>query len=95
MSQENALGIVSCVESLATDIARVSPDCADKAMKIVELVRELAAEPDRATVQEALEANLLAADVSDSAIQVTTTAVVTAMRETDERRAGAESAPIV
>ncbi len=64
---------------LAGDIARANPDCAEKAMQIADLARECDRVPDRATVQDALEANLVDTELSDPRIHVATSAVLTAI----------------
>ena len=73
-------GALECIEMLARDIAQTSPDCAEKAMQIVYCVRDLRAEPDRAAVSDAIELSMLSADVSESQLQTTTSAVVGALK---------------
>ncbi|WP_375460466.1 hypothetical protein [uncultured Enterovirga sp.] len=66
--------------TLAEDIARASPDCADKAMRIVDLARQGDLRPDHQTVQNAIEGNLLDDEMSESRIQTTTSRVLGAIR---------------
>ena len=69
------------IAQLADDIARVSPESADRAMRIVKLLRDLeVARPDRATVQDAIEAQT-ATDLSDVQLRNTTDAVLRTMRD--------------
>ena len=68
------------VVMLADQIARTSPECADQAMQIVKLVHELGPAPDRALVQDALDAETADTDVSDARVQTTTDAVMRAVR---------------
>ena len=67
------------IVDLATDIARSSPECAEKAMQIADLAREFDRLPDRSAVQDALETNLVDTDLSDPRIQTTTSAVMDAV----------------
>jgi hypothetical protein len=46
------------IVQLAQEIGILSPECASRAMQIVDLVRELEAEPDQETVQDALDAEI-------------------------------------
>lgn len=75
-----ASGIEDTIAMLAEDIARASPDCADKAMRIVDLVRSGDLRPDRDSVQNAIESNLVAGDLSEPQVQTTTSAVISAIR---------------
>lgn len=78
----NALddGVLDTIGVLAEDIARASPDCADKAMRILDLVRSIPTLPDRNVVQDAIESNLVDSELSESQVQSTTSAVVGALR---------------
>ncbi len=67
------------IVDLATDIARSSPECAEKAMQIADLAREFDRLPDRSAVQDALETNLVDTELSDPRIQTTTSAVMDAV----------------
>lgn len=73
-------GFEEAIVMLAEEIARAAPECADKAMRIVDLVRAGDLRPDRDTVQTALEANLVDGDVSESQLQSTTSAVIRAIQ---------------
>ena len=69
------------IAQLADDIARTSPESADRAMRIVKLLRDLEmARPDRASIQDAIEAQT-ATDLSDVQLRNTTTAVVRSMHD--------------
>lgn len=75
-----AAGVLDTISVLAEDIARASPDCADKAMRITDLVQSLETRPDREAIQEAIESKLLDSEMSESQIQSTTSAAVGAVR---------------
>ncbi len=72
--------VAETISKLAEDIARVAPDCADKAMKIVEIAQLVGQAPDRDLIQDAIESKLLDGEMSDSQIQSTTSAVMSAIR---------------
>ena len=57
--------VADTIIDLAMDIARASPECADKANQIAELAREVERMPDRAAVQDALEAHLVDTEASE------------------------------
>ena len=71
--------LAATVSTLAQDIARAAPECADKALQIVELVQELSFVPDRQAIQDAIEERTLDGDISESRVQLTTSAVLRAM----------------
>lgn len=75
-----AAGVVDTITSLAEDIARTSPDCAEKAVRIMDLARDLSGRPDRELIQGAIESQLIDSEMSESQIQSTTSAVVGAVR---------------
>ena len=72
--------VLDAVVMLAHQIARTAPECADQAMQIVKLMHELGPAPDRALVQDTLEAETADTDVSDARVQTTTDAVMRAVR---------------
>jgi hypothetical protein len=55
----NLASHVETIVALAEEIAQVAPDCADRALKILEFARELGGQPDRATVEDAIESQLI------------------------------------
>lgn len=79
-SDTKAAGVLDTITVLAEDIARASPDCADKALRIMDLAGDLNGRPDRDLIQDAIEAKLVDSEMSDSQIQSTTSAVVGALR---------------
>lgn len=82
MTAHQNAALLETIVSLAEEIARTSPTCADKAVKIVELVGELdARDLDRAAIQDALAAETADSDLSDLRLRSTTDAVVKAARE--------------
>ena len=72
--------VLDTVAMLADQIARTAPECASQAMEIVKLVNELGPAPDRALVQDALDAETADTDLSDARVQTTTNAVMRAVR---------------
>jgi hypothetical protein len=74
-----ASGVEEAIVMLAEEIARAAPECADKAMQIVDLVQAGDLRPDRDMVQTAIESNLADGDVSESQLQSTTSAVIRAI----------------
>jgi hypothetical protein len=75
--QQEALDTITM---LAQQIARTAPDCAEQAMKIIELAAELVTDTDWATVRDAIEAETAGSDISDSDINLVTDAVMRAVR---------------
>jgi hypothetical protein len=66
--------------ALAEEIARASPECAVKAMQIIDLVTGLEGEPDQETVRDALDAEIGEGGLSDVSTQKAATAVIKATR---------------
>jgi len=67
------------IVSLAEDIARSHPDCADKALSIIRLLGDLSGTPDKASIEDAIDAEA-AGDLSDTTVRNATTAVMRTMR---------------
>ena len=57
---------LDAIQALVDEIARLAPDCADKAMQISRLVRELDPAPDSATIADAISAQTADSDLSDA-----------------------------
>jgi hypothetical protein len=74
-------GIVDAIIELAEEIGRSSPEAAAKAMQIIDLARSLNAEPDRATIQDALDTEMIDSDLSDVRTKRAASAVAKALRE--------------
>ncbi len=76
----NPDAILDAISSLAMDIARQCPDCADHATKIAALAGEIrAASVDRGAVQDVLDSEMIdSGDLSDVHVRATTEAVVRA-----------------
>lgn len=72
--------VLDTVVQLAKEISTLSPDCASRAMQIVDLIRGLEAQPDQETVQDALEAEMAENDLSDVSTRNAAAAVVKALR---------------
>jgi hypothetical protein len=73
--------VIDAIVALAEEIGRCAPECADKAMQIAELARGLAAAPDRAAIQDAVEADRLDNGFSDVSARSTASAVARALEE--------------
>lgn len=71
---------IDAIKGLAEEIARVSPDCADKALQIIGLLNDLDAEPDRASIADAIDAQA-AGDMSDTTVRNATNAVVRTLKD--------------
>jgi hypothetical protein len=56
---------VAAIIALAEEIAQVAPECADKALRIIESARELGDRPDRAMVEDAIESQLIDSEFSE------------------------------
>ena len=76
--------VADTIVDLANEIARASPESADNAMRIADLAREFDRLPDRAAVQDALEATLVDTEASEPRIQMTTSAVMSAVKDPDK-----------
>jgi hypothetical protein len=69
------------IVQLTDEIARASPESADKAMRIAELLRGLdQGEPDRSSIQDAIDAQAVG-DLSDLQVRSATDAVVRTIRD--------------
>ena len=73
---------VEAIIALAEEIAQVAPDCADRALKIIEFARELGDQPDRATIEDAIESQLIDSELSEPQLQTVTSAIVGSVRST-------------
>lgn len=79
-----AEAILSAIDDLAVDIARLCPECAEKAAHMASLARELhGGSVDRGVVQDALGAESFDENLSDVKVRSTAEAVVRMSRETD------------
>ena len=76
----DAATLIDTIANLADNIARVSPDCADKALLIVEIAHEITMQPDRELVQDAIESKLVDGEMSDAQLSATTSAVLGALK---------------
>ena len=80
MALVNPEAHVSAIIALAEEIAQVAPYCADQALKIIEFAHELVDPPDCATIQDAIESQMVDSELSDPQLQSVTSAVVGSMR---------------
>lgn len=77
MTQVDPTSHVAAIVAVAEEIARVAPDCAERAHKIIELARELEEmQPDRTSIQDAIESQMAIDEVSETQVRNVTSAVV-------------------
>ena len=70
---------LDAIAGLAEEIARISPECADKALSIIRLLGDLGGKPDKASIEDAIEQQA-AGDLSDTTVRNATNAVIRTMR---------------
>jgi len=73
--------ILDTIIALAEEIGRISPEAAPQAMRIVDLVQSMAAEPDQNTIQDVLDSQAGEDQLSDVSSQRAATAVVRAIND--------------
>ena len=74
--------LIETVSELALDIARLCPDAADKASRLVSLVGQLRIAPlDRGAILDAIESEAVDSDMSDAQVRTTTEAVLRTARD--------------
>ena len=78
-SVKNA-SVSDAIVQLAEEIARLSPECASRAVQIVDLARSLEAEPDQNTVQDALDSQMAEDDMSGISTRNAAATVVKALK---------------
>lgn len=84
MTGTTASSLVDAICELADEIARLCPDCADRAKRLVALVGDLRSAPlDRTAIEDAITSETAGSDVSDAQVRTTAEAVLRAAR-TDE-----------
>jgi hypothetical protein len=77
MTQVDPTSHVAAIIAVAEEISRVAPDCAERALKIVELARELEeVQPDRTSIQDAIESQMIDDEVSETKVRNVTSAVL-------------------
>ena len=77
-----AYALLETIGTLAEEIARACPPCAEKAAQIVSLIGEIqSVAVDRASVQDALESETVDSDLSDAKVRNAADAVVRATRD--------------
>lgn len=77
--------LVEAICEIADEIARLCPDCADRAKRLVEMVAQLRSAPlDRSAVEDAITFETVGSDLSDAQVRTTAAAVVKAARGEDE-----------
>lgn len=82
MGPQDTSTLLDTIARLAEEIARASPECADKARQIGALAAEIgAADIDGATIRDTIETETVGSDLTDAQIGRTADAVVKAVRE--------------
>jgi hypothetical protein len=72
---------IEAIVALAEEIARLAPDCAEQAAKIAEFARELGTcSPDRSTIEDAIESQMVDGELSDPQLRSVTSAVVRSLK---------------
>ena len=73
--------LLETIAGLASDIARQCPDCAERALGIVDLVRQVGSVTlDRGAIQDAVESDGLDESLSDVSDRTRTEAVIQATK---------------
>jgi hypothetical protein len=80
MTKPHNQAAIDAITALAEEIARTSPECADRSMEIIRLLRGLEGGPDRGAIEDAIEAGT-DGDLSDTQVRNASNAVVRTMRE--------------
>ncbi len=81
MPAATSQGTIDAIIQLAEEIGRAAPECAGKAMQIVELTRTLQDGPDQTTIQDALDSQAFTNEISDVGSQNAARAVARALKE--------------
>jgi hypothetical protein len=80
MGASNHQAAIDAITGLAEEIARASPECAEKAMQIIRLLDALGPTPDRAAIADAIDAEA-AGDLSDTTVRNASTQVLRTIRD--------------
>jgi hypothetical protein len=81
MAHTGNQALIDAIVRLAEDIGRNAPDCAPQALQIIDLARELSFSPDRATIQDALDADdMVENGLSDAHTKAAASAVAKALK---------------
>ena len=77
MGEPHTDAVIAAITDLADEIARLCPDCAERAKSIGSLVAQLRSAPiDRETVRDALDAQTVDSELSEPRLQAAVEAVV-------------------
>jgi hypothetical protein len=80
MSRHDSQATIEAIRSLAEEIARISPECADKAMQIRDLAKALEAKPDLAAIEDAIDVGT-AGGLSETEVRSVTREVARTVRD--------------
>ena len=80
MQGYQSLQVIETVISLAEEIARSAPECATKALQIIDLMQGLDVAPDRGTIEDAIETSLNDSELSEPQVRTMTSAIVSAVK---------------
>ena len=82
-TRPEADALIDTISDLALDLAQHCPDCADKAVRLASLVRQLRTSPlERGAIKDALDSEALGTDMSD--LQVRSAAEAVARTASDD-----------
>lgn len=86
MTAADTDSLIDCASELALEIARLCPDCADQAQRLVSIVGQIRSRPlDRGAIQDAIGSEMVDTDLSDAQVRSTTEAVLrTAAGDADD-----------
>jgi hypothetical protein len=79
MPARNDQDTIDAIAGLAEEIARTSPECADKAMRILDLLQGLERRPDVSSIADAIDAGT-AGGLSDTEVRSASLEVERAMQ---------------
>ncbi|HEX8166421.1 MAG TPA: hypothetical protein VF601_11615 [Beijerinckiaceae bacterium] len=80
MPRSGSQATIDAIAGLAEEIARANPECADKALQILDLVRALERSPDLAAIEDAIDAGT-DGGLTDTEVRSASREVARTMRE--------------
>jgi hypothetical protein len=80
MARHDSQATIDAIAALAEEIARSNPECAPKAMQILELAKDLEAKPDIAAIGDAIDAGT-AGGLSDTEVRSASLEVARTVRD--------------
>jgi hypothetical protein len=80
MPRHQSQATIDAIASLAEEIARASPESADKAMQILKLAKDLEGKPDYTAIEDAIEAGITGG-LSDTEVRSASLEVARTVRD--------------